>query len=53
MKNAFVFTLVGLVLGGLFMNDKLSATEAVVSKTEIVYGTRVDSTGNLTLVTKR
>lgn len=53
MKNAFVFTFIGLVVGGLFMNDKFTTPKASEDKTEIVYGTRVDSTGSLMLVTKR
>lgn len=52
MKNAIVFTLVGLVFGALFMNDKLSVTQAAEVKTETVLGHRVDSNGNFVLVTK-
>ena len=52
MKNAIVFTLVGLVLGGLFMNDKLSVTQAAEQSKEVVLGHRIDSNGNFSLVTK-
>jgi len=53
MKNAFVFALIGMVVGGLFMNDKFSTPKAEEKKTEIVMGHRVDSNGNFMLVTKR
>lgn len=53
MKNAIVMMLVGAVLGGLFMNDKLSTPKVSEEKTEIVMGHRVDSNGNFVLVTQR
>lgn len=33
--------LVGLVLGGLFINEKMTPVQVEENKTEIVYGTRV------------
>lgn len=53
MKQAIVFMLIGIVLGGMFMNDKLSTPKNSEEKTEIVMGHRVDSNGNFMLVTKR
>lgn len=45
--------MVGLVLGGLFINDKMSEPHESENKTEIVYGTRVGPDGNINLVVTR
>lgn len=45
--------LVGLVLGGLFINEKMTPVQAEENKTEIVYGTRVGPDGNINLVVTR
>ena len=51
MKTALL--MVGLVLGGLFINDKMTAPQVEEDKTEIVYGHRVGPDGNPILVTSR
>lgn len=51
--KAIVIMLVGLVLGGLLMNDQMSTTKAEDSKTEVVYGHRIGPDGNPILVTSR
>lgn len=51
--KAFVLVLIGAILGGMFINEKLSSPKATEEKTEIVYGTRVGPDGNLNLVTTR
>ncbi len=48
----FVLVFVGAVLGGLFMDAKLTTHVKHTDKTEIVYGTRVNGFGQLMLVTK-
>lgn len=45
--KAIAIVLVSAVLGGLFINDKLSTPQATDEKTEIVYGTRISSMGQL------
>lgn len=45
--------MVGLVLGGLFINDKMTVPQVEANKTEIVYGTRIGPTGDIQLVTSR
>lgn len=51
MKAALL--MLGLVLGGLFVNDKMTTPQVEENKTEIVYGTRVGPDGNLNLVVTR
>lgn len=48
----FVLVMVGAVLGGLFINDKMTLPMDSEPKTEIVYGTRISSLGHEMLVTK-
>ena len=43
----------GLILGGMFANDKMSVPQVTEQKTEIVYGTRVGPDGNINLVVTR
>lgn len=50
MKYALV--LIGSLLGGMFVNDKMTGPSDNESKTEIVYGTRIGPSGELMLVTK-
>ncbi len=52
MKSKIAMVLAGLVLGGLFMNDKLSVPHAE-EKTEIVYGHRIGPAGEAMLVTSK
>ena len=51
MKAALL--MVGLVLGGLFINEKMDTPQVEETKTEIVYGTRIGPTGDIQLVTSR
>lgn len=51
--KAIAMLFAGLVLGGLFINDKMANPQVEESKTEIVYGTRIGPTGDLQLVTSR
>lgn len=48
----FVLVLVGAVLGGLFINDKMSVPQHTENKTEIVMGHRIGPDGGMMLVTK-
>lgn len=48
----FVLVLVGSLLGGMFVNDKMTPPMQHESKTEIVYGTRVGPDGHIMLVTR-
>lgn len=45
--------LAGLILGGMFANDKMSAPHETEQKTEIVYGTRIGPSGDIDLVVTR
>lgn len=51
--KAISMLLAGLVLGGMFMNDKFSAPKAEESKTEIVYGHRIGPNGQPMLITSK
>lgn len=51
--KAFALVLIGAVLAGGFINEKLSKpVHATDEKTEIVYGTRIGPGDQLMLVTK-
>lgn len=52
--KAIAYVLVGIVLGGGFVYDKLTTPpHASEDKTEIVYGTRVGPADQLMLVTSK
>jgi hypothetical protein len=50
MKYALIIT--GMLLGGLFINEKMDTVKHDESKTEIVYGHRIGQSGQVMLVTK-
>lgn len=51
--KAIALVLMGAVLGGMFINEKMTPPKATEDKTEIVYGHRIGPTGEPVLVTSR
>ena len=51
MIKAISFFVVGLVLGGLFMNAKFEQRAEISNTAEVIYGTRIGVGGQLVVLT--